>query len=160
MSHARRLKKDYYGGALMVLVGLAAVSVGLQYHTGTLRQMGPGFFPVAVGALLAFVGVLIAVSAPTDAPRKSQPTGHGRVGTAPDLRGALCIVLGTLAFMLFGKYGGLIPATFAIVFICALGDRSNSVRHAFLLSVAMCVIAAVIFAWALQLQFPLFAWRA
>jgi hypothetical protein len=160
MSHARRFKKDYYGGALMALVGLAAVSAGLHYQTGTLRQMGPGFFPVAVGALLAFVGVLIAVSSPSDVQRKAQPAGHGRVGAAPDLRGAVCIVLGTLAFMLLGKYGGLIPATFAIVFICALGDRSNTVKHAFLLSVAMCVIAAVVFWWALQLQFPLFAWRA
>jgi hypothetical protein len=76
------------------------------------------------------------------------------------LRGTVCIVLGTLAFLLFGKYGGMIPATFAIVFISALGDRSNSIKQAFLLSVAMCVIAAVVFSWALQLQLPMFTWGA
>lgn len=155
-----RFKKDYYGGALMVLVGLAAVYAGLQYHTGTLRQMGPGFFPVSVGALLAFVGVLIAMSArndktPADAP---QSGGHGHAHGAPDLRGTVCIVLGTLAFLLLGKYGGMIPATFAIVFISALGDRSNSIKQAFVLAAAMCVVAAVVFWWALQLQLPLFTW--
>lgn len=160
MNHARRFRKDYYGGALMTLVGLVSVAAGVQYRTGTLNHMGPGFFPVAVGALLALVGVLIAVSAHKDVVQQAQPTVHGRTSAAPDLRGAVCIVLGTLAFMLFGKYGGMIPATFAIVFISALGDRSNSVKQAFQLSVAMCVIAAVVFSWGLHLQFPLFAWRA
>ncbi len=159
-SHAKGFKKDYYGGTLMTLVGLAAVMAGLQYHTGSLSHMGPGFFPVAVGALLAFVGVLIAVSARNDAPKEDKPSGHGHSHAAPDLRGTVCIVLGTLAFLLFGKYGGMIPATFAIVFISALGDRSNSIKQAFLLSVAMCVIAAVVFSWALQLQLPMFTWGA
>jgi len=160
MSQAKGFKKDYYGGTLMTLVGLAAVWAGLQYHTGTLSHMGPGFFPVAVGSLLAFVGVLIAISARGDAPQQAAGHGHGHGHAAPDLRGTVCIVLGTLAFLLFGKYGGMIPATFAIVFISALGDRSNSIKQAFLLSVAMCVIAAVVFSWALQLQLPLFTWGA
>jgi len=160
MSNRKHFKKDYYGGALMTLVGMAAVLSGLQYHTGTLSHMGPGFFPVAVGALLAFVGVLIAVSARNDPPHETKPTGHGHSHAAPDLRGAVCIVLGVLAFLGLGKYGGLIPATFAIVVISALGDRSNTLKQAVLLALAMCVIAAVVFWWALKLQLPLFAWGA
>jgi len=158
MNPTHGFKKDYYGGALMVLVGLAAVMAGLQYHTGTLSHMGPGFFPVAVGALLALVGVLIAASARGAASEPAQPTGHGHSHAAPDLRGTVCIVLGTLAFLLLGKYGGMIPATFAIVFISALGDRNNSIKQAVCLAIAMCVIAAVVFSWALQLQLPLFTW--
>lgn len=158
MNQPHGFKKDYYGGALMVLVGLAAVMAGLQYHTGTLSHMGPGFFPVAVGALLALVGVLIAASARGEASDPAQPTGHGHSHAAPDLRGTVCIVLGTLAFLLLGKYGGMIPATFAIVFISALGDRNNTIKQAACLAIAMCVIAAVVFSWALQLQLPLFTW--
>ncbi len=158
MSQPHRFKKDYYGGALMSLTGLAAVLAGLQYHTGTLSHMGPGFFPVAIGALLAFVGVLIAVSARNEPAQAEQPAGHGHGHAAPDLRGTVCIVLGTLAFLLFGVYGGMIPATFAIVFISALGDRSNSIKQAAGLAVAMCVIAAVVFSWLLQIQLPLFTW--
>lgn len=159
MNQAYRFKKDYYGGALMVLVGLAAVAAGLQYHTGTLSRMGPGFFPVAVGALLAFVGVLIASSARgQSAPPAEQPAGHGHGHAAPDLRGTVCIVVGTLAFLLFGVYGGMIPATFAIVFISALGDRNNNIKQAAALAAAMCVIAAVVFSWLLQIQLPLFTW--
>lgn len=161
MSAGTRFKKDYYGGALMTLVGLAAVFAGMRYHTGTLSHMGPGFFPVSVGALLAFVGVLIAFSARNDEPQDAKPAaGHGHAQGAPDLRGTVCIVLGVLAFLLLGKYGGMIPATFAIVFISALGDRTNTIKQALVLAIAMCVVAAVVFRWALELQLPLFTWGA
>ena len=76
----------------------------------------------------------------------------------PDIRGGICIILGILAFLLFGEYGGLLPATFAIVFISALGDRDNTLTEALLLSLAMSFIAVVVFWWALKLQLPLFQW--
>ncbi|VTU13951.1 MULTISPECIES: tripartite tricarboxylate transporter TctB family protein [unclassified Variovorax] len=153
-------KKDYYGGALMVFIGLLAVYAGLDYKTGTPARMGPGFFPVAVGALLAVTGLLIALSARTEADSSAPKlvVAHGHGHGMPDLRGGVCIILATLAFLLFGIYGGLVPATFAIVFISALGDRSNTITQAILLSLAMCIIAVIVFWWALQLQLPLFQW--
>jgi len=160
MNTPSRFKKDYYGGGLMTLIGIATVVAGQQYDTGTLRNMGPGFFPVAVGALLALVGVMIAISARNDSLADTKASGHGHVAGLPDPRGCACIVLGVLSFLLLGEYGGLIPATFAIVFISALGDRTNTLKQATLLALAMCVVAAVVFRWALQLQLPLFAWGA
>ena len=152
-----QLKKDYYAGALMVVIGVAAAYAASGYQLGTLARMGPGFFPCAVGVLLALVGLAIALSARLD---NGPPavSGHGYGSGMPDLRGCGCIVLGILAFLLFGEYGGLLPATFAIVFISALGDRGNTVRQAALLALGMCAIAAVVFWWALQLQMPLFRW--
>lgn len=152
-----KLKKDYYGGALMVLIGLVAVYAGLDYKTGTPAHMGPGFFPVAIGALLALSGLLIALSARADT-GDSAPAVGGHKHEVPDLRGCVCIILSVLAFLLFGVYGGLVPATFAIVFISALGDRTNTVFQAALLALAMCGVAVVVFWWALQLQLPLFQW--
>ncbi len=152
-------KKDYYGGALLVVIGLAAVYAGVGYRVGDLARMGPGFFPVAVGALLAFTGLLIAFSARGDKPA-AESTGalHGHPSGLPDLRGGICIILGILAFLLLGVYGGLLPATFAIVFISALGDRDNTLVEAVLLSLAMSAVAVIVFWWALQLQLPLFQW--
>ena len=155
---ASKFKKDYYGGALLVVVGLAAVYAGIGYRVGELAHMGPGFFPVALGALLALVGVLIALSARGEKPATEEAVSHGHPGGLPDLRGCVCIILGILAFLLFGEYGGLLPATFANVFISALGDRDNSLTEVTLLSLAMCFIAVVVFWWALKLQLPLFQW--
>lgn len=150
-------RKDYYGGALMVLIGLGAIYGGTDYHIGTLSHMGPGFFPAALGGLLALTGVLIAMSARSGESTPPAP-GDGHANGLPDLRGSVCIILGILAFLLLGEYGGLLPATFAIVFISALGDRKNTIKQAILLSVAMSAIAVVVFWWALQLQLPLFRW--
>lgn len=150
------VNKDYYGGALMVIIGLSAVYAGMSYQVGTLTDMGAGFFPVAVGALLAFVGVLIAMMARTPSASPMPATeSHARL---PDFRGGFCIVAGTIAFIFFGKYGGLIPATFALVFISALGDRTNTLLRATVMSIVMCVIAMVVFSWALKLQLQPFAW--
>ncbi|MEO8856931.1 MAG: tripartite tricarboxylate transporter TctB family protein [Burkholderiaceae bacterium] len=157
MSRLSQFKKDYYGGALMVIIGVAAAYTAAGYHLGTLARMGPGFFPCAVGVLLALIGLAIALSARFD---KGPPavSSHGYGTGMPDLRGAACIIAGILAFLLFGEYGGLLPASFAIVFISALGDRGNTVKQAALLALGMCAIAGVVFWWALQLQLPLFRW--
>jgi hypothetical protein len=151
-------KKDYYGGGLMMVIGLIAVYAGLDYRTGTPARMGPGFFPVAIGALLALTGLLIALSARSGAAPTGPKVGHGHGGGLPDIRGGICIIVSVLAFLLLGVYGGLVPATFAIVFISALGDRENTITQAILLSLAMCFVAVVVFWWALRLQLPLFQW--
>lgn len=149
------LKKDYYGGALMILVGLATVVASTHYHIGELARMGPGFFPCAIGVLMAITGALIAISAGPEG-ESTVPPGHAH--GMPDVRGGVCIILATLAFLFFGEYLGLLPATFAIVFISAMGDRMNTVKQALVLSAGMCVIAVVVFWWLLQMQLPLVKW--
>jgi len=47
----------------MLLLGLGAIFRAETYSIGTLSRMGPGFFPVALGAILALAGVAIAISA-------------------------------------------------------------------------------------------------
>ena len=144
--------KDYYAGALMVVIGLGAVIQGRQYAIGTLSRMGPGFFPVAIGAILAFTGLAIIAAArftATQADEKPLP---------PEWRGWFCIGLSILAFVVLGKFGGLIPATFAVVFIAALADRQNTILAATILALAVVVVGIVVFWWALQMNFPLFGW--
>jgi Tripartite tricarboxylate transporter TctB family len=101
---------------------------------------------------------LMVISARGQQPAPEAAVSHGHPAGLPDLRGCVCIVLGILAFLLLGEYGGLLPATFAIVFISALGDRDNTLREALLLALAMMAIAVVVFWWALSLQLPLFQW--
>ena len=143
--------KDYYGGALMILIGLAAAYAGTRYQLGTLERMGPGFFPTAVGAILAAIGLAIALSA---SPAAAEAGAH----PAFDWRAWGAIIGGTAAFIVLGEYGGLVPATFAIVFISALGDKENTLKQAFWLSAGMVAIAVLVFWWALQMQFELFRW--
>ncbi|EIF33411.1 Tripartite tricarboxylate transporter TctB family [Burkholderia sp. Ch1-1] len=150
--HVNARRRDYYAGMLMAAVGLGAIYDGIRYSIGTLSQMGPGFFPVSIGVALVCTGVAIAVVARYAAPQ------DGEKKLAPE-RKAWCFILGSIvAFIVLGKYGGLVPATFAIVFISALGDRENTIWRALLLAAGMTVLCVLVFWWALSLQFPLFQW--
>lgn len=148
----KKFRKDHYGGALMFFIGVAAALQGRTYEIGTLSRMGPGYFPTALGVILALIGAAIFVMAGVGAPpaeKKSLP---------PEWRSWILICSSVVAFVVIGLYGGLVPATFAIVFISALADRQNTVKNALLLSAAMVVISVVVFWWALELVFPLFRW--
>lgn len=148
-------RQGLYGGGLIVLIGIFALSHGLSYHVGSLTEMGPGFFPAALGAILVVTGITIAM---IERPSAVESTKTSEIAHAPDWRGCICISLAIVAFVLLGRHGGLLPATFAIVFISALGDRANTIVSAFLLASFMTCVCVVIFWWALQLQLPLFQW--
>src|SRR5271168_1426613 len=45
--------QDFAAGCLVAVLGVGAAWIGEGYGVGTLQQMQPGFFPVAVGAILA-----------------------------------------------------------------------------------------------------------
>jgi hypothetical protein len=136
----------------MAVLGLGVCVQSLGYERGTLGRMGPGFFPLALGIILTLTGVaIVAVAKPIIA------DGDGQVAR-PEWRGWICISLGILAFIVLGTHGGFVPATFAVVFISALGDRRNSLKSATILSLATVVVAVVVFSWGLKLQFPLFRW--
>jgi hypothetical protein len=156
-----RHNRDYYGGGLMLLFGLAAIWTGMSYRIGSLERMGPGFFPVALGVILALTGVAIMIGAAANAiaeGKEEDKEGGKEANLRPEWRGWICISLSIVAFVILGKYGGLVPATFGIVFISAMGDRQNTVKSALILAAAMCLVCVAIFWYALQVQFPLFQW--
>jgi hypothetical protein len=144
---------DYWGGTLMMVIGLWAACEGTTYDIGSLQRMGPGFFPVVLGVILTLVGAGIAV---TPGNRISTPGGF--LARLPGLRAWILILGSIAAFVFVGHHGGLVPATAAVVFISAFADRQNSLLNAFLLTVAMILICVIVFWWALKLQFPLFQW--
>lgn len=156
-----KLTRDRLGGVLLVALGAAAALAGAGYGLGTLRQMGSGFFPAVLGVLLALIGVVVLATA-TRAPQAHlanapAETAH-LAGPVVQWRGWLCILGGALAFVALGQHGGLVPASFASVFIAALGDRRNSVRDAALLAAAMTVLGVVVFHYGLHLLLPLLTW--
>jgi hypothetical protein len=47
-----KLKRDYYAGGLMLLLGVGAAVTGSGYKIGSLAKMGPGFMPVVLGVVV------------------------------------------------------------------------------------------------------------
>lgn len=147
-------RKDFLGGLMVLVLGLATGMQASEYEIGSLRRMGPGFFPLSLGVILAVTGLLLMLTAKAPA----APTERLAPGLAPEWRGWLCICAGIAAFVVLGQWGGLIPATFAVVFIAALGDRENTVIGSAVLGVVMTAACVLVFWWLLQVPFPLFRW--
>ena len=145
-------RKDFLGGGLMLLLGLGAAFQASHYELGSLRRMGPGYFPLALGIILAVTGALIMLAGLRTAPAAAAAR------LRPEWRGWFCICAGVAAFAVLGRYGGLLPATFVSVFIAALGDRKNTPAAAVMLAAAMTLVCLVVFWWLLRIELPLFRW--
>ena len=149
-------KRDLWGGALMLAFGIVAIVEGERHTVGSLTQMGSGYFPIALGALLSVLGVIIALGAVFSG--AGDEDGDATKLPRPDLRGGCAIIGGIVPFIVLGEYLGLAPATFASVFIAAMGDRHATLRGALVLALALTAVAAVLFVYELQVQFPLLRW--
>ncbi len=147
-----RIKRDYYAGALMVLIGAVAINEGRNYQLGTLQKMGPGYFPIMLGALLILLGILIAGTASTGGNEEQEALPHA------EWRGWACIIAGPALFILFGRYLGLLPATFVCVFVAALGDRDTTLKGAAILSAGVTVFGILLFSYLLKVSMPILKW--
>ena len=142
MGFISKIKRDYYAGALMVLIGPIAAKERATTSLGTLQKMGPGYFPVMLGSLLILLGILIAGTASTggNAERRG-PLPHA------EWRGWAGIIAGPILFIIFGKFFGLLPATFACVFVSALGDREMTAKGAAILSACVTIFGILLFSY-------------
>jgi heme A synthase len=149
-------KRDFYAGGLMVLLGLGIALKGTTYRAGTLMHMGPGFLPTALGVLLVLLGITIAAAGLT-------PTEGGDdqriLPEHPQWWAWLCILMSPVAFIFFGRYFGMIPGTFACVFIAALGDNNKTWLGTLILATVVTVFGVGLFSYFLQVPMPILTWR-
>ena len=153
MKHSLLRKRDFYAGGLMVLFGLFAAYNGPKYTLGTLMHMGPGFLPTALGVILVILGLVIAGTAAANPDAE-----EGVLPEHPQWLGWACILAGPLAFILFGKIGGMIPGTFACVFVSALGDREATLKNALILAAVVTFFGVLLFHSILGIPMPILRW--
>jgi hypothetical protein len=53
-----RSAKDFWTGLIYIFFGLSAVLLATDYGMGTAIKMGPGYFPIVLGALLTLIGII------------------------------------------------------------------------------------------------------
>ena len=68
-------QKDFFAGLMYLVVGLAFAIAAIDYNVGTAARMGPGYFPLILGVLLALIGLVISLKATVSGPEGGDPVG-------------------------------------------------------------------------------------
>lgn len=159
-SHLRELvgKRDFYAGGLMMLLGLGIALKGSSYRAGTLMHMGPGFLPTALGVLLVLLGIAIA-AAGVSSSADGQEEDQSILPEHPQWWAWFCILMSPICFIFFGRYFGMIPATFSSVFIAAVGDKNSTWLSSIILAVVITIFGVALFSYFLQVPMPILTWK-
>ncbi len=141
----RRDWPDICGGLALTAVGLLACGWALaEYDLGTLRRMGPGFFPAILGALLAALGLIVALPA------------LGRAGmparVAP--RSAVAVLASIVIFGFGLPRLGLAGATAASVLVASLPAPQPGWTWRIVLMVAITLLTVLVFSVGLRMTLP------
>ncbi len=139
------------------IVGVAFAWGASSYNLGTGARMGPGYFPLVLGVVLALLGLLISVQA-----LGNTSSGDGDP-VGPWAWKPLVCVLG--ANVLFGvllggvpKLGippmGLVAGIYGLTLVASLASKEFKLKEVLILSTLLSVLSYAAFVWLLKLQFP------
>jgi putative tricarboxylic transport membrane protein len=135
------------GAVCVTLGGVALIAGALTYPVGTLTRMGPGYFPMITGSILAMIGLgLIAES-----------RGARSEGARIRLRPVLAVFAALLWWGLTIERLGLVPSTVGLVILSSLAQRQPSLRMIAATAAFLIVFAVGIFIYALAI--PIAAFR-
>lgn len=139
---------DIIGGALLIAGGVWFVLHSADYQMGTLRRMGPGYFPVIIGSLVSLFGILLFIPA------------LFREGTIenPDWRPFLTICASVFAFAMIVEKFGLVPATVGLTVAAAFAENVRPLQIV-LLAIGLSIIGVVVFSHGLGIPVPAFRWN-
>ena len=149
-------QKDFFAGLLYSAVGGAFAIGATNYSIGTGARMGPGYFPLMLGVLLALIGLyimfqsLVVETADGDKIGKWawKPLFYIIAGNL--LFGVLLSGLPTLGVPAMG----LMVAIYGTTLVVSLASGTFNLKEGLILGTILAVISYVGFVWLLSLQFP------
>ena len=146
-----RSPRDFAAGFIFFTIGVLWMTAATHYRIGKATAMGPGYFPLAVAAILAVLGASSVVRSLRFVDQ--EPFGRWPIA-------ALIFVLGGIvAFALLLESAGLIAASGAVVLLCCWSRLRTRPVEAAILTVALVALVSGIFVFGLGLPVELFVWQ-
>lgn len=148
-------QKDFFAGLMFVLVGIGFAWGATTYNVGTGARMGPGYFPLMLGILLAVLGLIVVFTSLVVQTADGEPIGS--IAWKP----LVFIISANLIFgvLLGGLPGiglpamGLIIAIYALVLVAGLAGPNPSLKLSLILATVLAVGSYLAFIVGLKLQF-------
>jgi Tripartite tricarboxylate transporter TctB family len=154
-------QQDWWAGWMFIAFGLFFIVVSLGtpdfidklagsrlipgYQMGSSVRMGPAYFPVVLGGLLAFLGALVLLDSVIE---------DGEPVAKFHFRPLIWIGLSSLAFAYLLKPLGLVLASVILVFISAYGGHEFKWKEVAVMSVILAAFSVLVFVKGLSLPFP------
>jgi hypothetical protein len=149
-------QKDFFSGLMFMAVGVAFAWGASTYTIGNGARMGPGYFPLLLGILLAILGGLIAFKALVVETMDGDPIG--KFAWKP----LFFIILANLVFGAciggLPSIGlpplGLIVGIYLLTIIASNAGDEFSLKGVLILATILAALSYVAFILLLKLQFP------
>ena len=151
-------QKDFFSGLMFTVVGAAFAYGATGYSVGSGGRMGPGYFPLLLGVILAILGGIIMFKAMA----VETPGGDGDKIGKWAWKPLLLIIAANLLFgvMIGGLPSiglppmGLIAGIFALTIVASLAGDTFNLKEVLVLSVILSIGSYCAFILLLKLQFP------
>jgi hypothetical protein len=149
-------QKDFFSGLMFMGVGGAFAWGATTYNVGEGARMGPGYFPLMLGILLAVIGAAITFTSLV-----VEAEGGGKIGKWA-WKPLFFIILANVVFgiLLAGLPSiklpamGMIVAIYALTFIASMAEAGWKFKTTLILATVLAIGSYLAFVVALKLQFP------
>lgn len=149
-------QKDFFSGLMFIVVGGAFAIGATNYNVGTGARMGPGYFPLVLGILLAIIGAVVLFTSLVVETESGDKVG--KIAWKP-------LIFIISANLLFGlMIGGLpsigLPAMgmvvgiYALTIVASMAGSEFTLKSSLILATVLAIGSYVAFVWMLKLQFP------
>lgn len=149
-------QKDFFSGLMFMVVGVAFAWGATTYSVGSGARMGPGYFPLMLGILLALIGAVITFKAMV-----VETEGGDKIGAWAWKPLFFILAANFLFGILLGGLPsiglpamGMILGIYALVIISSLAGNEFSLKGVLGLSTILAIGSYLAFVVLLKLQFP------
>lgn len=149
-------QKDFFSGLMFMALGVAFAWGATNYKLGTGARMGPGYFPMLLGVMLALLGTIVTFKALVVEAVDGDKIGNWAwkplffIISANLIFGVCLGGLPAIGLKPFGLMLGI----YALTFVASFAEKGMKVKPTFLLATFLAVLSYVAFVKLLRLQFP------
>jgi len=149
-------QKDFWAGLMFMAAGIAFAWGATNYTIGEGARMGPGYFPLVLGCLLALIGLFVVFEAMVVETEDGEKIG------AFAWKPLFFIIASNVVFGIclggIPKLGipamGLIVGIYALTFIASMAGDEHNNKQVFVLATVLAILSYLAFIVLLKLQFP------
>jgi putative tricarboxylic transport membrane protein len=138
---AIRRPKDFYAGIFFAVFAAFIFLNTRGLSTGTLRNLGPGFFPMLLAPCLGVIGAVLVLRGLI-----ASPQGPLELPWRP-----LAAITGaSLLFAVILDFAGLPAAIFISALVATVADSERRWKRSIVIALILCIVNTVLFVYLLQ----------